>query len=197
LAIPVTIFSDFTCPFSYVTEAALWTMEPEIEVHTRAYELFPEPTPLDPLRLPDQDWRLLEVFAAELELPLTRVGFRPRTRKAHEAAWFSREQTMERRFRREVFRAYWSEERDIGRVDVLADLGGRAGLDVAELKVLLDIDRYQSEVTRDQEVGRRLRIPGTPTIFIGSGRDATVMAGARSPAELRSSIETAVRDGRG
>ena len=47
-AVPVVVFSDFTCPFCHVTEAALRRLEDEGLAAPRyaAFELFPAPAPL-------------------------------------------------------------------------------------------------------------------------------------------------------
>ena len=47
----VTYFADFTCPFCYVTEAALHrlTNSHDLNLAPRAYELYPSPTALPDL----------------------------------------------------------------------------------------------------------------------------------------------------
>lgn len=195
MPLPVTVFSDFACPYSYVTESALWSLEiAEIEVAYRAYELFPEPEALGARRIQEDERATLERLATFQGLSLDSAPVPARTRKAHEASRFARERGMENELRRAIYRAVWEERRDIGRIDVLMELAAGEGADAEELKIALDIDRFRDEILRDQEVARRLRVPGTPTIFIGTGRSARVLAGAHGPAVLRTSIEDALRD---
>lgn len=193
--LPITVFSDFSCPYSYVTESALRSLGLEgVQITYRAYELFPEGTATEPVAIPDEERATLERLAGFQGVSLAAAGGRPRTTKAHEAARFARDRSAEAGVRDGIFAAFWSDARDIGRIDVLVDLVERAGLDGEELKIALDIDRYRDEVLRDQEVAGRLKIPGTPTLFVGSGPKARVLAGAHGSAVLRTVIEEAKRD---
>lgn len=189
-ALPITVFSDFTCPFCYVTEVALRALRTarELAVAYRAVELCPVPRPLA-LPLAEAGWeqRVLPV-AAELSLPVAAPPFRARTRKAHEASRAARGEGMEPQFRDAVFGAYWSGGRDIGRVDVLSEIAGEVGMDPVQFRIVLDIDRYADEVQRDAALALRLGIETLPTIFIGSGRDATVMVGGQDAAALAAAI---------
>jgi predicted DsbA family dithiol-disulfide isomerase len=183
---PITVFSDFTCPFSFVTEAALRRRAAEtgVKVSHRAFELYPTPTaPVAPAN--ENGWEeAVRPLAAELGLKITAPGFRPRTRKAHEAACFAREHAAEEMMRPTIFEAYWVEERDIGRIDVLMELAERSDLDPVQLKIALDIDRYREGVLRDEALARQLRITGIPTLFLGTGPGAHVLVGAQSYASL-------------
>ncbi|HUE95897.1 MAG TPA: hypothetical protein VMN39_04530, partial [Longimicrobiaceae bacterium] len=50
------------------------------------------------------------------------------------------------------------------------------------------------EVLADEDVARRLQVPGTPTLFLGTGSRARVIAGAHGPAVLRTLIDDAIKD---
>jgi predicted DsbA family dithiol-disulfide isomerase len=181
-----TVFSDFSCPYSYVTEETLRSLvEGELVVDHRAYELFPEPEPLGAAQEVDLS---LADLATRAGIELRTPDFRPRTRKAHEAARFARGSGVEGEMRRAIFAAYLGEGRDIGRIDVLTELAAGIGLDPEELKIALDIDRYRPDVLHDLDVARRLRIPGTPAVFVGTGTAAKVLLGARTAGELADAI---------
>jgi predicted DsbA family dithiol-disulfide isomerase len=191
VAIPqITVFSDFGCPYCYLTEAALrHVLGPDASaVRFRAFELYPAPAPLAPP--PREAGPGLEGLAAELGLPLRPPGFRPRTRKAHEAAALAAAQGDPAALRAAIFDAYWVEGRDIGRIDVLAELAPAAGLDPFELKVALDIDRFRDEVERDRALAARLRVAAVPTTFVGTGPEARVLLGAQTPAALDAAIRS-------
>ena len=109
MAVQVEIFSDFTCPFCYVTEAALRRAAAEAgaEVRHRAFELFPVPAPLPPDAA--MEWEeALAPLAAAAGVALRRPGYQSRTRKAHEAARFARERGVEAEMRAAVFAAYFA-----------------------------------------------------------------------------------------
>lgn len=185
----VTVFSDFTCPFSYVTEAGLRKVAAEsgAEVVYRAFELFPTPAPL-PLDA-EMEWEeALRPLAREAGVELRRPGYQSRTRKAHEAARLAEEHGVGAELRAALFAAYFAEERDIGRIDVLVEVGTGVGLDRTELKVVLDIDRFTGSVLHDRELALRSGIGETPTLVVGSGPGARVLVGAHPPEALREAL---------
>jgi predicted DsbA family dithiol-disulfide isomerase len=159
--LPITLFADFTCAACYLTEAALWRRAREggVTLHCRAAELEGE----EAQALPD-------------------------TGKAHEAAKLAREAAAEEEMRRAIYRAYWEEGADIGRIDVLQALAPEAGLDPFDVKVALDIDRFRDEVLHDREVARRLGIRRGPVLYLGTGPGARILIGALSPEEIETAI---------
>ena len=193
-ALQIAVFSDFSCPFSYVTEAALQRVtESTVVVGYRAWELFPAPVELAPLGLAEAEWQTVERLATRENIAFTRPDFRPRTGKAHEAARYAREHGLEAALRSAIFQGYWGDGRDIGRIDVLTELAAGVGLDAESLRIALDIDLHTAEVTADRELARRLQLPGTPVIYVGTGQDAQILAGAQEAQRLRAIIDTAVQ----
>jgi len=191
-AVAVVVFSDFTCPFSYVTEAALRKLGGEVElaVDYRAFELFPAPAPL-PLDA-GMEWAdPLRPLAEEAGIQLLRPGYQARTRKAHEAARHAEEHGAGAEMRAVLFDGYFREGLDIGRIDVLVELGERVGLDRTEMKVVLDIDRFSDAVLGDHEAALRSGVQETPTLGVGSGAAARVLVGAQPYAALRAAVTVA------
>ena len=189
----VVIFSDFSCPFSYLTEAALRQLatELEIEIEYRAFELYPAPAPLsspDGVGTPDSPLRRL---ADEIGVSLAQPERRPRTRKAHEAARFAREAGLEERLRERIYAAYWTDGRDIGRIDTLTELAEAEGIEGMRLRIALDIDLYADAVWGDRILAERLGITGVPTLIVGGGADARLLVGARPLHELREELREA------
>lgn len=190
MALVLTLFADFTCPHSYVTEAALWSRAEAgvIELRFRAHELYPAPTEA-PAPAEEPGWReALAPLARELSLALIAPDFRPRTAKAHEASVHAALHGGEIPLRRAIYEAFWKEGRDVGRIDVLAELAAGAGLEAEDLRIALDIDTHAEEVARQGELARRLRVPGTPTLYVGTGPDARVLVGAHSASALDAAI---------
>jgi predicted DsbA family dithiol-disulfide isomerase len=187
-AVPVTVFSDFACPFSYVTEAALRRMQAagEVEATHLAWELYPAPAPLP--AADDGAWlNALRPLADELGLPL-RVPAFVRTRKAHEAAAFAASKGVGSAMREALFLAHFAQGRDISRIDVLVEAGAGLGLDASELKVVLDVDAFAARVAAEQQAGLGAGVQGVPTLVVGTGDEARWLVGARPFAELRAAI---------
>jgi predicted DsbA family dithiol-disulfide isomerase len=187
-AVPVVVFSDFACPFSYVTEAALRRMQAAGEVETThlAWELYPAPALL-PLWDTGEWIPALRPLADEMGIAL-RVPAPVRTRKAHEAAAFAASKGVGPAMREALFAAHFAEGRDIGRIDVLVEIGAGLGLDASELKVVLDVDAFAARVMAEQDAARRAGVEGVPTLVIGTGNEARWLVGARPFAELRAAV---------
>jgi predicted DsbA family dithiol-disulfide isomerase len=187
-AVPVVVFSDFACPFSYVTEAALRRMQAagEVEPTYLAWELYPAPAALP--SSDDGEWLdALRPLADELGVAL-RVPAPLRTRKAHEAAAFAATKGVGAAMREALFAAHFAEGRDIGRIDVLVEIGTAVGLDASELKVVLDVDAFAARVAAEQDAALRAGVQGVPTLVIGTGDEARWLVGARPFAELRAAV---------
>ena len=182
--VPATVFTDFTCPFSYVTEAALARVEDEggIALSFRAFELYPAPARL-PLGGPEVE--AVRPLADALGLELRRPPLAARSRKAHELARFGEGKGVGRPLRAAIFAAYFGAGRDIGRIDVLVEIAAALGLDATETRVVLDVDTFAADVARDGAEARRLGIAGTPAILLGAAPDLRLVAGALSVDELR------------
>jgi predicted DsbA family dithiol-disulfide isomerase len=185
-AVPVTVFSDFTCPFSYVTEAALRRLAPEVPLALRfhALELYPAPTPL-PTDAPLPWSDALLPLVAEVEVEIGPPPFATRTRKAHEAARLAESRGVGAPMRAAIFHAFFAEQRDIGRIDVLVELAAALGMDPGEVKVVLDLDSLTEDVLRDNLLAARAGIAATPTLVVGEGAAARMLSGAYPLAELR------------
>lgn len=186
MALSVTAFTDFVCPFSYVTEAGLWARREsaDLEIVYRALELYPAPAEAV---APDREnglWERLEPLARAAGVELGLPNFRPRTRKAHEAALYAAEHDAGPDMRAALYESYWRDERDIGRIDVLVDIAEGLGLEGESLKIALDIDRYAERIDGDRELAARLRVTGVPVVYVGSGPEARALIGAHGPSAL-------------
>ena len=186
----VTVFSDFACPASYLTEAALWSLDDrELEIHFHAFELHPQGGGAGTADFGDQVWTALQRLAAAVKVEIQPRRSTPRTGKAHEAARVARERGLEIELRGEIYAALWASDRDIGRIDVLAGLAEGIGIDAEDMRIALDIGSFEPAIEADNDLGRRLNIPGTPVIFIGTGSTARIVAGAQSRDGLLRAIE--------
>ncbi|MBL8675015.1 MAG: 2-hydroxychromene-2-carboxylate isomerase [Rhodospirillales bacterium] len=93
-----------------------------------------------------------------------------------------------------AFDAYWGDDRDISRDDVMAGIASRAGLDAAELAERIARPEYKERLktTTDEAIARGAF--GSPTIFVNGGdmyfgndrlvlvREAILRADRRPPA---------------
>jgi predicted DsbA family dithiol-disulfide isomerase len=109
---------------------------------------------------------------------------------ALQAAEFAAEAGAAEAFEDRVFRAYFSESLNIGKRDVLVDLGaevGLVGLDRAALGDALDSGKYAMRVKNHAQAASHLGISGVPTLLIGDWP----LVGAQSEDVMRRVLQRA------
>ncbi len=170
----ITVFSDYVCPFCYLEEPDLAHVRgvygDEVEVDWRAYELRPYPIPaLDPDgEYLHRVWNAsVYPMARSLGMTLRLPPVQPRSRKAHEAAEYAREEGRFEEMHSALFKAFFEDGKDIGEEEVLLEIGVTSGLGREGLRVALREDRYAQKVISDEELSRRLGVTFVPTMFVG------------------------------
>jgi predicted DsbA family dithiol-disulfide isomerase len=194
----LSVVSDAICPWCYVgkrrLEQAFALMEraPRPRVTWRPYELNPQ---MPKAGIERREYRLRKFGSLErslqLDAQLTEVGksvgitFRydlmkrtPNTFDAHRLIWLAGQMGMQDAMVETLFRGYFSEGRDIGDVNVLAELAAEAGVERARAEAMLAGTEGSAEVAADEEVAMRARLSGVPT-FVLDGR--VLFSGAQSP----------------
>jgi predicted DsbA family dithiol-disulfide isomerase len=107
---------------------------------------------------------------------------------AHRVLRLAAERGVHDAVKERLFRAYFTEGEPIGDRDVLARLGGEAGLDVTEVQALLAGERYADEVRADEAAARSIGVTGVP-FFVVDGRFA--VSGAQAPDALLQVLDRA------
>lgn len=188
---PVTFAFDFVDPGSYLVHELLRRrLGPATAEGVRMLplELRPPPDPL--IRAADEGWKEMTRALGEVArvegVPFDPPAFVPWTRKAHEIALHAEEKEVG--LHGLLFRARFEEGLDLGRVDVLVDIASRAGLDGAEARTVLGVDRFAPRTEDARREAAALRIRGVPTLLAGDGER---LEGFRPAEELRSFLATA------
>lgn len=186
----IEVFSDYVCPFCYLAEQPLADAVEgrDVDVVWQPFELRPEPTPT---LLPEGDylqstWRQVVYPVAErmgVPIVLPDVSPQPYSRLAFESYQFASEHGLGQRWTQRMFRAFFVEQRDIGRLDVLTDVAADLGLDGDALRSALESGCH-TDVHR-QALGRAatLNITAVPT-FVVDDRRIEGMASAEQLARL-------------
>ncbi|RKN50903.1 DsbA family oxidoreductase [Micromonospora endolithica] len=203
----VEAYVDVLCPWCWIgkrrLDAALGGLSgPRPEIVWRAYELDPDagrspgPTAAEAMarwwgdRAEARVRRIRELGAAEgLDLDLHRA--RPvNTFDAHRLCRLAGERGLAGPMLERLLRAYHSQGRDVADPHTLRDLATEVGLDDAEVRVLLDGDRYADEVRADRRRAVERGVTGVPTLVVGDhapvpgiqpvGRLRDLMAAART-----------------
>ena len=207
----IEIWSDVVCPWCYIgkrrLERALEDRDDPVELVWRSFELDPA-APRAPTGQLDE--ALAEKYgtsveearammdgmartAAEegLELNFERAR-RGNTLDAHRLLHFAASRGLQSETKERLFRAYMTEGRAISDRDELALLAADVGLDAAEVRAMLDTDRFEQDVRMDQARARQIGIRGVP-FFVFDGRLA--VSGAQPSQVLRGAIGQLDEDG--
>jgi predicted DsbA family dithiol-disulfide isomerase len=110
----------------------------------------------------------LRRVAEEEGLPL---GDRRRTynsRLAQELGKWAEELGKGKEFHAAVFKAYFADGKNIGKIPVLADLAGSLGLSPGEAKEVLETRAFKEAVDRDWERCHIMGVRAVPTFLMGN-----------------------------
>ena len=102
-------------------------------------------------------------------ITFSKMGLLPNSRMAIEASEFARDSGKFDEFHEEVFRSFFTHGRDIGDVDVLAELAKGVGLDSDSLKKELAEERYTERLDQVRIETIKDGITAAPTFVIEGG----------------------------
>ncbi len=105
--------------------------------------------------------------AAGLELDFAGIQRTPNTLNAHRLIHWAGYEGRQTPVVSALFRAYFKEARDIGDLDVLADIADGAGLDAAMMRKLLQGDADADDIRARDAWARERGVTGVPTFIVG------------------------------
>lgn len=213
----VEVWSDVMCPFCYLGHTVLheaidaFEHADRVQVRYRSYQLMPDlptdtPTDLNALLSQRQGVTAEQLEAGHRQLMQrgAEAGLEYRfdqtitinTRTAHRLTHFAASQGAGEAMVDALFRAHFTDGKNIADIDTLVTLAGAAGLDENTARDALSGDAFDTDVTADVDAARQRGIQGVPYFLIDgtyalSGaqpRDAFVRAlvtawdAARTPA---------------
>ena len=118
----------------------------------------------------EMDQKMERTAAAEgLEYHLTEAGLTGNTLDAHRLIHLAGSYGLEDKMLERLYKAYFTEQRSVFDVESLIGLAAEEGLDSAEIREVLEGDRYTDAVGRDLEEARSLGVTGVP-FFVLDGR---------------------------
>lgn len=113
-----------------------------------------------------------------VEFNYDKVLITPNTLSGHRLLWWAEQRNQQGPLAEALFRAYFTDGRDVGRHDVLAEIASETGIPKAEARAFLDSDAGTKEVSEEATKGLRLGLKGVP-FFVVNGVPA--VAGAQNP----------------
>jgi predicted DsbA family dithiol-disulfide isomerase len=173
----VQYVSDYTCPYCYAERVALLQAAKDFDVDIQwlPYEYTPLSKPQvdayhDPVRKAKYRKTLAPLckkLNLEMKLP-PKVIPRPYTNLAMQAHYLADLHEKGEEFSDRVLTAYYVEEKDIGKIDVLVAIAEDVGLDGAEFSQALNDGTYAKALERiEQYVQDTIQPKNIPTLLIG------------------------------
>jgi predicted DsbA family dithiol-disulfide isomerase len=194
----IDIISDVICPWCYIgkrrLEKAIAALDGQhgVRVHWLPFQLNPT-MPKDGISRRDYrikkfgSWeRSLELDAqvaaagkAEgIDFAFDRMERTPNTMDAHRLVWLADKQGVQDAVVEALFKAYFTEGRDISNRDVLIDVVAEAGLDRSQAESVLNSSDGTEAIKEADELSRRHQVGGVP-FFIINGE--VTLSGAQRP----------------
>jgi len=186
----IEVWSDFVCPFCYIGKRRLelaleqFPYRDQVEVEFKSFELDPNSPKYDGRSIHEalaakygmsveqakQSNEGLGRQAATVGLTFNFDDMKPgNTFDAHRLAKLGKAQGKEAVLTEKLLHAYFTESKNIGDHETLADLAESAGIDRNEaLKVLEDSSQYGNDVRIDEALAQQYGISGVPFFIINS-----------------------------
>jgi predicted DsbA family dithiol-disulfide isomerase len=196
----IQVTYDFICPWCWIGEENLERalaasgLSTGCHIHFLPYQL----NPVMPVQGMDRkayrsgkfgSWARSQAMDAQvthagkavgLGFHYERVETTPNTMAAHRLVWREQQAGKDASFLvKAIFKAYFGEGRDIGDLDVLADIGGETGLDRGAIVDFLNTDEGTAEVLKLEEQTKASGVRSVPSIQIADD----VISGAQ-PSEI-------------
>ncbi len=115
------------------------------------------------------------------------------TFNAHRLAHFAKEHHLQDQAKEALFKAYFTEGKNIDDIPTLITLGAEIGLDANELRAVLESDRYADKVHQDIAEARQLGVNSVPS-FVFDGKVA--IKGAQGSPAFVEALEKAFHNWR-
>ena len=208
----VEIWSDHVCPFCYIGKKqfenglAAFAHNSQVEIKWRSFQLDPS-MQYEPgktiqevlaekkgingdhakqliMRVSESAKQIGLEFNLDEAIPANTFHAH---RLSHLAAQFDLQHEMEER----LFRAYFTEARNIGDIATLFELGVSVGLPAKEIREVLETNTYSAEVNNDVIEAGKLGIRGVPFFLIDN---KYVISGAQPFVQFTHALETAWKE---
>ena len=194
--IRLDIFSDPVCPWCYVGKANLDRAleghpDHPFRIEWHPFQLNPDMPPegmpkrayleakFGADRVDAMNDRLREVArAAGIDLDPDRPERMPNTLNAHRLLHWAGIEGRQHQIKGALMRAYWTEGRDIGDPQTLADIAAENGMDRPAIARLLASDADADDIAARDDDARRKGVTAVPTFLIAQHY---VVSGAQPP----------------
>ena len=192
----VDVISDVICPWCYIGKRRL---EKAIAAHGDPANVRWHPFQLNPMmpkegisrreyrtrkfgsweRSLELDANVIAVGESEgIHFDFDKTEKTPNTVDAHRIIWLAEQHGCQDAVVEALFRAYFTEGKDIGNQLTLIDVATEAGLERQASEVMLDSDNGMDAISNGREMSQRYQVDGVPFFIINN---AVTLSGAQAP----------------
>ena len=196
MILSVDVISDVICPWCFIgkrrLEKAVAALGKPVKVRWHAFQLNPE-MPKDGIsrkeyrirkfgsweRSMELDANIIAVGKQEdISFDFDRMERTPNTLDAHRLIWLADQEGCQDAVVEALFRAYFTEGRDISNCQTLMDVVSDAGLDRQRAEAMLNSDEGMDAIKEAGERARRFRVDSVPFFVINN---EVMLSGAQPP----------------
>ena len=169
----VTVYYDYICPFCYLGTKRILGLSKEfnLTIDWKGIEIHPEFPPQGKKRtrtLKSKSFvETIKEMAKEDNIEIKLPGFATNSRLSLEASEFAKIKGKFLEFHIGVYEAYFLEGRNIGDIEIVLDIGEKAGLDKSELQECLSKRTMFDKIEANKKEAEDKLILGVPTFLFG------------------------------
>ncbi|AVP62853.1 hypothetical protein C3B64_00700 [Clostridium botulinum] len=176
MSLNIKVYFDFVCPFCFLGEENLSEAikGKDVNIQWMPFELRPEPSPrIDPWNDPSKlnAWNnFIEPIANKLgiDMKLPKLSPHPYTNLAFEGYHYASEHGKGDEYIKRVFKGFFQEELDIGKIEILANLSEEIGLNKEEFIKVLKNRKYKDKQEKAlKHAYEEANVTAVPTMIIG------------------------------
>jgi predicted DsbA family dithiol-disulfide isomerase len=194
----VDVISDVICPWCYIgkrrLEKAIAALDDQHDVQVRWHPFQLNPTmPKEGISRREYRTRKFESWERSMELDakviavgeaegihfaFDKIERTPNTVDAHRLIWLADQHDCQDAVVEALFRAYFTEGKDIGNQQTLIDVASESGLDRQIADTMLNSEAGLEVIAQAGERSRRHQVEGVPFFIINN---AITLSGAQAP----------------
>lgn len=166
------VFSDFSCPFCYIgftIADKLNSERDDVQFKWYPYELdskVPEEKG-SVTNIPEEQLKIgyqrIEMLASEYGLNYNNKNWKYNTKKLHLAALYAQSVEKFYSFGREAFKAIFEDSRNVSDLEVINDIGLKAGLNIQEMNAAINDPVFMEEFIEAKNLAEVYEIDSVPT----------------------------------
>ncbi len=194
----IEIWSDVVCPFCYIGKRRLekalegFAAKDKVRIEWKSFQLDPEldnsqglsvheylgkrkgGTMADGKRMNDSMTAMAKEVGLQYDFDRAILN---NTLSAHRLLHFAKEKGVQNELKERLFKAYYTEGKDVADYNTLVQLAAEVGLDADEARAVLEENRHADEVRQDQVQAYQVGVQGVP-FFVFNNKYA--VSGAQS-----------------